>query len=65
VGECSFWYRPTRVVPDQRPLNMCVCARVRTHVRVRCFDKVDIDGFSFLGGEGHRQCYVDGAVNLY
>jgi len=21
VGECSFWYRPTRVVPDQRPLN--------------------------------------------
>ena len=21
MGECSFWYRPTRVVPDQRPLN--------------------------------------------
>jgi len=21
VGESSFWYRPTRVVPDQRPLN--------------------------------------------
>ena len=21
VGEGSFWYRPTRVVPDQRPLN--------------------------------------------
>jgi len=21
VGEISFWYRPTRVVPDQRPLN--------------------------------------------
>jgi len=20
-GESSFWYRPTRVVPDQRPLN--------------------------------------------
>jgi len=20
VGECFFWYRPTRVVPDQRPL---------------------------------------------
>jgi len=20
-----FWYRPTRVVPDQRPLNGCVC----------------------------------------
>jgi len=24
VGECFFWYRPTRVVPDQRPLNGCV-----------------------------------------
>jgi len=29
VGECSFWYRPTRVVPDQRPLNgrCCCCKR--------------------------------------
>jgi len=25
VGEFSFWYRPTCVVPDQRPLNGCVC----------------------------------------
>ena len=25
MGECFFWYRPTRVVPDQRPLNGCVC----------------------------------------
>ena len=25
VGECFFLYRPTRVVPDQRPLNGCVC----------------------------------------
>ena len=25
-GESSFWYRPTRVVPDQRPLNgRCCC----------------------------------------
>jgi len=21
AGECFFWYRPTRVVPDKRPLN--------------------------------------------
>ena len=28
MGECSFWYRPTRVVPDQRPLNgRCRCKR--------------------------------------
>jgi len=26
VGECSFWYRPTRVVLDKKPLNSCVCA---------------------------------------
>jgi len=25
LGECFFWYRPTRVVPDKRPLNGCVC----------------------------------------
>jgi len=26
VGECFFWYRPTRVVSDQRPLNgRCCC----------------------------------------
>ena len=24
-GEGSFWYRPTRVVPDQRPLNGRCC----------------------------------------
>ena len=31
VGECFFWYRPTRIVPDQRLLNgcVCVCARAR------------------------------------
>ena len=31
MGESSFWYRPTRVVPDQRPLNgrcCCCCVRV-------------------------------------
>ena len=26
--ECFFWYRPTRVVPDKRPLNGCVCVSV-------------------------------------
>jgi len=25
VGECFFLYRPTRVVPDQGPLNGCLC----------------------------------------
>ena len=25
MGECFFRYWPTRVVPDQRPVNGCVC----------------------------------------
>jgi len=28
VGECFFWYRPTRVVPDKQLLNGCVCVCV-------------------------------------
>ena len=28
MGECFFWYRPTRVVPDEMPLNGCVCVCV-------------------------------------
>jgi len=28
VRECFFWYRPTRVVPDQVPLNGCMCVCV-------------------------------------
>jgi len=30
-----FWYRPTRVVPDQRPLNGCVCVCVCVFVCVK------------------------------
>ena len=35
VGECFFWYWPTQVVPDPRPLNgsVCVCVCVRACVR--------------------------------
>ena len=29
VGECFFWYRPSRVVPYKEPLNGCVCACVK------------------------------------
>jgi len=36
VGECFFWYRPTRVVPDQRPLNGCVCVCVCVHTMAVC-----------------------------
>ena len=35
MGECFFWYRPTQVVPDQRPLNgrCCCCIRQSTSIR--------------------------------
>ena len=32
VSGCFFWYRLTRVVPDQRPLNGCVCYLVLSHI---------------------------------
>jgi len=25
ASECFFWYQPTQVVPEQRPLNSCYC----------------------------------------
>ena len=29
MGECFFWYRPTREVQDQRLLNdLCVCNKI-------------------------------------
>ena len=33
VGECFFWYRLTRVVPDKRPLNSCVRSH---HLQADC-----------------------------
>ena len=36
VGECFFWYWPTRVVPDQRPLNGCVCVSVSCRACFNC-----------------------------
>ena len=37
MGECFFRYRPTRVVPDQRPLNgrcCCCCITVRKWIGI-------------------------------
>ena len=41
MGKCIFWYRPTRVVPDQRPLNGRCCTKRQTGkpiqaVKVKC-----------------------------
>jgi len=44
VGECFFWYRPTQVVPDKRPLNGCVCVAVTipTQLHIIAILKADI-----------------------
>ena len=40
VGEYFFWYRPTRVVPDKRPLNGCVCVCVCNAGSARQYDNM-------------------------
>ena len=40
MGECFFWYQPTWVVPDQRPLNGCVYVCVRVGLVFGVFLKV-------------------------
>jgi len=36
VGECFFWYRPTRVVLEQRPLNGCCCCGLALSASLHC-----------------------------
>jgi len=39
VAEYFFYYRPTRVVPDKKPLNGCVCIySVGLNVFLQCAD---------------------------
>jgi len=39
VGECFFWYRPTRVVPDKGPLNSSVCVKIYWYIYFHVFTK--------------------------
>ena len=56
AGECFFWYWPTRVVPDKRPLNgcwnglsvcLCVCMYVcpGVCVYVACYLCLSVQGY--------------------
>jgi len=55
VGECSFWYRPTRVVPDQRPLNgrccylLAVSKLITLNPSLKEGDSADVRDCSFRG----------------
>ena len=44
MGECFFWYRPTRVVPDQRPLNGCLCVCVCVCVLISLWQTLAMAG---------------------
>jgi len=32
----TFWYRPTRVVPEKGPLNGCVCVSLSSNILLTC-----------------------------
>jgi len=54
VGECFFWYRPTRVVPDQRPLNgRCCNTAVRVYELKNILQSREIFLYK-LPGESHN-----------
>jgi len=48
VGECFFWYRPTRVVPDQLKAvkGLCVCVCVGYRLTQVVLEKTLLDGCS-------------------
>ena len=49
MGESSFWYRPTRVVPDQRPLNGRCCCCCYSFIYTFFHEQITRDdGFSRL-----------------
>ena len=48
MGECFFWYQPTRVVLDKRPLNGCARARVCTQVN-HCKSQLADEKYSLKG----------------
>ena len=55
MGECFFWYRPTRVVPDQRPLNgRCCCCLLEENLGtvVDGFASVKSSSPAHLGSPG-------------
>jgi len=41
---CFFWYRPTRIVPEQRPLNGCVCVLIIPFLRELTYSSDPLDG---------------------
>ena len=61
VGECFFWYRPTRVVPDQRPLNgrCCCCCCLIFALTWRCLvDNFVCSRITIVGDKGKVQKMV-------
>ena len=50
MGEYFFWYWPTRVVPDKRLLNSCVCVCV-TYLLTGSYLVTGLDWLTFSKAE--------------
>ena len=68
MGECFFWYRPTRVVPDKRLLNCCVCVLINNHCEpsLDCMQDGLVQQIHICGGlaEQPMTCDLDEKVKL-
>jgi len=55
-AECFFWYRPTRVVLEQRPLNGCCCCTIDVFT-MQCYSSTAIN-YSYLLSDMSAHEYV-------
>ena len=59
MGECTFWYRPTRVVPDQRPLNGRCCCILRLAISTYVYFAKNVAYFPFNSWHSfQRLCHL-------
>jgi len=58
LGEISFWYRPTRVVPDQRPLNGRRLRYTVFTLNIQCFYTVGAPQIRFHDFWRYIKSYV-------
>jgi len=68
MGECFFWYQPTRVVPDKRPLNGCVCVcvgpkQVQAPTNILTGSAVFVQLTVVINRQTHRPCYIGNNYN--
>ena len=63
MGECFFWYWPTRVVPDKGPKQLCVCMRACVRACV-CVCLAELMHLILLADRGNSSAYYVACVHL-